>query len=143
MSEFTKDVAEAAGWAFVHIEDGAHRAEKYVAMPGRTSKLINEFAETAELLLTRVEAYEKHLEKLFASPDAQAGEPAPEPPVEEPAPVEEPVAPAVPPVEAPPAPVEPPVAEPTPDPVAEDAPPVAPVQIESVNDAPPAEAPEA
>jgi len=72
MSDFTKENAESKGWTFVHAQEGgkialgddlyrdspgSYRAEKYV-----NGKLVNEQAESEEQLLSRIAAYEEHLE---------------------------------------------------------------------------------
>jgi hypothetical protein len=71
----SREEAEAAGWVFVHdspeqvettsatqseqrITPASLRAEKSLLRPGRLTALVNESAETEELLLERIELFE-------------------------------------------------------------------------------------
>jgi hypothetical protein len=73
--EMTRSEAEEAGWVFVHeseattettsatqgeqcITAASCRAEKALVRPGRLTQLVNEQAETEELLLERIELFE-------------------------------------------------------------------------------------
>jgi hypothetical protein len=49
--------AVAAGWLFPHSEAGSFRAEKRLA----NDQQINEYGESLDLLLTRIEAFEAHV----------------------------------------------------------------------------------
>lgn len=86
--EFTKEDAEAAGWAFVHAKEpevidlgntqgrvqtvqGEYRAEKTV-----NDKLINEFANSEEQLVKQISAYEEHLKRVGYSDEPAEPEPA-------------------------------------------------------------------
>jgi hypothetical protein len=84
----SKAEAEAAGWRFVHADIGevrdlgdgisqaipaSYRAEKYVSLPGRSAQLVNEQAESEQLLLERIGAFEGHLVRVGHGMDVVTG----------------------------------------------------------------------
>jgi hypothetical protein len=65
MSVMSRAEAEAAGWVFVHAQEGSRtatpsfRAERWYSPPRRPGQLVSEEADSEELLLRRITGWER------------------------------------------------------------------------------------